>query len=149
MFYLSLRRTHGNGYKGELKKTELCIKTDEAKDLTLHKTRKVQNKSILKESKLKLKPDLKSLKHEKCSVKKREDIENGKSDCSKESWKKVGVKMQRSCSMEFRKATSTALADGSTLCNPVDEESDELAEYLEHVLFLPKPMSAMAEMMYG
>ena len=55
--------------------------------------------------------------------------------------------IRRSCSTEFR--NSELLMQGYRQENIDDTSPDELAAYMEQILHFPKPMSAMAEMMYG
>lgn len=150
----SCRKKHEDGCRKPCKKIE--EKSDKTGDEFLHKTRRVQNKTILKESKLKLPSNLLSLVNKKKKDEGNEQNDEFGHSCNlKDSQRSAVTDMgiHRSCSMEFRKASSTAsTAECSSMYtqnNLYDNESDELAEYLEHVLFLPKPMSAMAEMMYG
>ena len=94
-----------------------------------------------------------SLTNKKQKIKKKKTDETEPTNDLKETLKSSGAKnIHRSCSMEFRNASSSSLADYSLICSQndlYDNESEELADYFEQVLFLPKPMSAMAEMMYG
>eukprot|EP00112_Aurelia_sp_Birch-Aquarium-sp1_P006313 Seg1699.4 transcript_id=Seg1699.4/GoldUCD/mRNA.D3Y31 product="hypothetical protein" protein_id=Seg1699.4/GoldUCD/D3Y31 len=115
-------------------------------DEELHRTRKIEGKSILRESKLK--PPSKITNNKK-SPEKQKNIENPTIDENPVFVKSKTMKSQdnsihRSCSMEFRNTGAVLSQDGF-----MDNEPDELAEYFEQALCLPKPMSAMAEMMYG
>ena len=51
------------------------------------------------------------------------------------------------CSRQHRRAQYTRVACGSRI-NFDDTTPEELAAYFDQLLYLPKPMSAMAEMMY-
>ena len=111
----------------------------------IHRTIKsTETNSILKETKLKLPKTLSSkqtrqpvfTKHEAC--------------CEEEVTRQKAVEpvnIKRSCSLQF--INSGQLMHG---CKQEDFDNttpDELAAYMEQILHFPKPMSAMAEMMYG
>lgn len=54
--------------------------------------------------------------------------------------------ISKSCSGQFRQAQSSKIPHGNV--NFDDTTPEELAAYFEQLLHIPKPMSAMAEMMY-
>ena len=123
------------------------------KDRSLHKTKKFEKKSILRESRLKLPTNLVSVAKKQPFTEKR-CSEVGKESCTmRNSFQVPGaINVTRTCSMEFRSENLSSIPELSSVCTHVqccDNESDELADYFEEVLCLPKPMSAMAEMMYG
>ena len=140
---LSDRRS--TGQQKQIRDSEDVIH-NRREDEELHRTRKIEKKSILRESKLKL-PS--KITNNKKSPEKHKNVENTAIDENPIVLKSKTMKSQdnsihRSCSMEFRN-TGAVLSQDSFM----DNESDELAEYFEQALSLPKPMSAMAEMMYG
>ena len=123
------------------------------KERSLHKPRTVERKSILRESKLKLPPNFASVVRKQKAIVK-ESSEVAKKICSMKDCSRIvaGINLNQPCSMEFRNSSLSSKTDSTTSCTQTDyydNESDELAEYFEQALFLPKPMSAMAEMMYG
>ena len=123
------------------------------KNSSLNKTRKAGKKSVLRESRLKLPPNIASV------LKKQKNMENETSEVNEEncnlkgsSKKGFGININKSCSMEFRNSSLSSMGDCPSVYSQsdcYDNDSDELAEYFEQALYLPKPMSAMAEMMYG
>lgn len=54
--------------------------------------------------------------------------------------------ISKSCSGQFRQAQSSKIPRGDV--NFDDTTPEELAAYFDQILHIPKPMSAMAEMMY-
>jgi len=147
------RKHRRNGrYKNTLK-GELCGENIPVKDRSLHKAKKSEKKSILRESRLKLPANLVSVvKKQHLTEKRRAEID--KESCSLRNSSQVSgaINVTKTCSMEFRSSNLSSIAELSSICTHAqycDNESDELADYFEEVLCLPKPMSAMAEMMYG
>ena len=59
---------------------------------------------------------------------------------------KSSTDISKSCSNQFRKAQSSNIPHGEV--NFDDTTPEELAAYFDQLLHIPKPMSAMAEMMY-
>eukprot|EP00795_Rhopilema_esculentum_P007629 gene7629-13445_t len=139
------RKGHQNGCKRESRNHLRPLKSENLVDVALHKTRKTGPKSLLKESKLKVPVKMLPEISKKRTIK-RTSVTDKEPEKSLEESGGSNIKgktIHRSCSMEFRNGSA---------CSPedyYDTESSDLADYLEQVLSLPKPMSAMAEMMYG
>ncbi len=89
-------------------------------------------------------PSASNTKDEKCALCQGQEFESEKELDSSDDKPKA---IKRSCSTEFRNAE--LLMQGCKQENFDNTSPSELAGYLEQILHFPKPMSAMAEMMYG
>jgi len=126
-----------NGQSGKVERVKQLVE----KKLKAKRRRK-SRKCVIRKAKLIL-PKTYSAKN-KCGIVNQDDTDDDDDDVFHTDSESCTPGTPITCGAQYLQQGSTSLTTGTE-----DSSPDELASYFEQILFIPKPMSLMAQMMYA